>query len=67
MKRILLTSMAIIFLMAMPVRVLAQSLIQGDTDSIYGDTVWYQQDNGTGACSVSVDVSLSGNDNIQKA
>jgi hypothetical protein len=44
----------------------AQSLGQDDVNSIYNDTVWYQQNGGAG-CSVTVDTNLSGNDEKEKA
>ena len=44
----------------------AQSLNQDDVNSIYNDTVWYQQNGGNG-CTVNIDVNLSGKTNADKA
>jgi hypothetical protein len=48
MKRMLLSALAIMFLLVTPVSVYAQSLSQDDANSIYGDTVWYDLSGGSG-------------------
>ncbi|HET9850418.1 MAG TPA: phage tail tip lysozyme [Candidatus Saccharimonadales bacterium] len=64
-RKILPILMALAPLVLSGQSVIAQSLSQGDLNSIYDNTVWYQP-SGNG-CTANVDVSLSGNGQIQQA